>query len=148
VNDQDGATDQVITKACLKEQLENNFSGEVLAIRTLPNNQTKQTRQYSNANPPYLTLEAMNFINEIGVQHLMVDTPSVDREVDNGALVCHHAFWSYPENIQQHKTITELIYIPDIVIDGVYLFEIQIISLEMDASPSKIMVYELKSDQV
>ena len=43
-NKQEGVEDKVITKACLEKQLDGNFSGEVLAIRTLPNGHEKRVR--------------------------------------------------------------------------------------------------------
>lgn len=135
--------DHVITKESLMEKLNPSFEGKVLAIRTLPNGQEKKSRQYSDSNPPYLTVEAIQYINELGVEHLMVDLPSVDREDDGGALAAHRAYWNYPARPQTQKTITELIYIPNEVVDGHYFFQIQIMSLEMDASPSKILLHHI-----
>ena len=40
-------------------------------------------------------------------------------------------------------TITELIYVPNEIKDGLYLLQIQIASLEIDASPSKPVLYEI-----
>jgi hypothetical protein len=116
-----------------------------LLIRTLPNNPEKKTHQYSNTNPPFFDREAITLINALNIQHLLVDLPSVDREVDEGKLLAHREFWNYPENPSVNKTITELIYIPNEVKDGVYLLNFGITSLESDASPSKIMLYEVKS---
>ena len=81
-------------------------------------------------------------INDWGIKHLMVDLPSVDREVDK-TLIAHKTFWNYPENPILDKTITELIYVPNNVPDGLYIVSIQIMSIESDASPSKIVLYEI-----
>ena len=81
--------------------------------------------QYSNTNPPYILEDAIVFLNEIGVQHLLIDMPSIDRENDEGKLVSHHAFWQYPNNTQFHKTITEFIYVPNEVDDGTYILNLQ-----------------------
>ena len=35
----------------------------------------------------------MNYIVELGVKHLLVDFPSVDRLLDEGRLTCHNIFW-------------------------------------------------------
>jgi kynurenine formamidase len=113
-----------------------------LLLRTLPNDETKKERQYTEANPPYITPEAMRMIVSLGYEHIMIDTPSVDREVDEGKLACHHIFWSYPENIQKHRSITELIYIPDDVKDGLYLVHNQIVNIKMDAVPSRPILYK------
>jgi hypothetical protein len=40
-------------------------------------------------------------------------------------------------------TITEMVFVPDAVADGIYLLNIQIASLETDASPSKPVLYPL-----
>ena len=117
---------------------------EALIIRTLPNILSKTTRQYSNTNPPYLNQEAALYILEKGIDHLLIDLPSVDREQDNGQLLAHHAFWNYPENTRLKSTITELIYVPDEIIDGLYLLNLQIASFENDASPSKPVLYKIQ----
>jgi arylformamidase len=80
------------------------------------------------------------------VKHLLLDLPSVDREEDGGALAAHKAFWQYPESIRMDATITELIYVPNHVGDGLYLLNLQIASFESDASPSKPILYHLLSD--
>ena len=96
--------DKVITK----EQLQRAIGGdkpEAIVIRTLPNQIDKLTAQYSNTNPAYILQDAILYLNEIGVEHLLIDLPSVDRENDEGKLLAHHAFWQYPSNTQFHKTI-------------------------------------------
>lgn len=120
-----------------------SFRGKVkgLIIRTLPNESEKKERQYTETNPPYITPEAMQIIVDYGIEHLMVDTPSIDREVDEGKLACHHIFWNYPQNPQTHHSITELIYIPSEVKDGLYLVQNQIVNIRMDAVPSRPMIY-------
>jgi kynurenine formamidase len=114
-----------------------------LIIRTLPNNPTKLTRQYSGTNPPYLDPEAANWMVEKGIEHLLLDVPSVDREDDGGKLSAHHAFWQYPHNTRLECTITELIYVPASVPDGNYFLNIQIASFENDASPSKPLIFKI-----
>jgi len=112
-----------------------------LIIRTLPNDNLKKKTNYSGANPTYMDVEAMKWIVEQGVEHLLVDLPSVDREEDAGALVAHHAFWKYPENIRKNATITELIFVPNTVKDGLYLLNLSFASFQLDASPSKPILY-------
>ncbi|WP_299380746.1 hypothetical protein [uncultured Kiloniella sp.] len=43
---------------------------------------------------------------------------------------------------RKNCTITEMIFVPKEIKDDLYLMNIQIISLEMDASPSKILLFE------
>ena len=139
------ATEDTIIDRDQIEQITQNWTGEkALIIRTLPNQSDKLRLDYSGTNPTYFTLEAMKYINELGVEHLMVDLPSVDRELDDGVLECHHEFWNYPNNTQAHKTISELLFVPDDLKDGRYFVHVQIMSIENDASPSKIMVHQIK----
>lgn len=135
--------DFVITANQLKEQLQHCGNTEAVIIRTLSNGIQKLSTNYSNTNPPYLLKEAIEYLNELGVMHLLIDMPSVDREQDGGALAAHHAFWNYPENTQLHKTITELIYVPNEVNDGTYILNLQIAPFENDASPSKPVLYRV-----
>jgi arylformamidase len=136
-------SDFLITKEDLTKALGKKPRRECLVIRTLPNPNTKKTKQYSNTNPAYFTKGAMELIVAKGYKHLLVDLPSVDREVDDGALETHRIFWNYPENPLTHKTITELIYVPENIKDGNYLLNFQIISILNDASPSKIILHEI-----
>lgn len=115
-----------------------------LVIRTLPNDTGKLTRNYSNTNPPYLEGAVAEYLANNGVDHLLVDLPSVDREVDAGVLEAHHRFWKYPETPRTGATITEFIFVPDTVPDGYYLLNLQIASFENDASPSKPVLYALQ----
>ena len=141
-------TDLIITKTQIKDGL-NDETPEAIVIRTLPNETAKKHRNYSHTNPPYLTEEAATYIKEIGVKHLLIDLPSVDREEDEGRLLAHKAFCNV-KNLNQLNTdarldctITEMIYVNDAVKDGSYMLNLQIASFENDASPSKPVLYAL-----
>lgn len=134
-------TDSVITMSSLKEKLGSKIP-EALIIRTRPNVLDKRTMQYSGTNPTYLDHIAAKFLAEIGVKHLLLDLPSVDKEEDGGKLSAHHQFWNYPDAPRKDCTITELIYVPDQVNDGTFLLNIQIASFMNDASPSKPVLYK------
>jgi len=138
--------DLIIEDTELKKKIKNWQKQKALIVRTLDNSEEKINRQYSGTNPAYFSQKAMAYINHIGVEHLMVDLPSVDREVDNGKLACHHLFWNYPSNTQSHKTISELLFIPNSLVDGTYFIQIQIMSIESDASPSKILAHPIIQD--
>jgi kynurenine formamidase len=133
--------DSVITKEQIIYALKHKT--EALIIRTLPNIQDKLTKQYSNSNPTYLHHEAAKLLCELNIKHLMLDTPSVDREQDGGLLLAHHAFWNYPENPRLDATITELVYIGDNIEDGLYFLNLQIAPFENDASPSRPVLFKL-----
>jgi len=136
--------DLIIDSEMLKEEIENIGYNQALIIRTLPNSDSKLSSNYSNSNPPYLSKDAIEFVVEMGIKHLLIDLPSIDRENDEGALLAHKIFWDYPNNPQLDKTITELVYIKDEIPDGNYILNIQIISLENDASPSKPILYKIE----
>ena len=119
---------------------------EALIIRTKPNDHSKMQRQYSGTNFPYLTIGAMQRIVDAGVQHLLIDLPSVDREEDGGALVAHHLFWNVPAEPNFQKTITELIYVPNEIADGIYLLNLQVSNFANDAAPSRPMLFDLEEE--
>lgn len=135
-------------RVILKEQLESDFieGVEAIVIRTQPNDDFKKTTNYSGANAPFIHHEAVEFLVSKGIHHLLIDLPSVDKESDGGQLLAHKAFWKYPNNPRTNATITELIYVDNNVKDGLYLLNIQIASFEIDASPSKPILYELKKN--
>jgi arylformamidase len=57
------------------------INGGALIVRTLPNAGTKPVAHWSGSNPPYFTADAMAWLLAAGVQHLLTDLPSLDREV-------------------------------------------------------------------
>lgn len=116
---------------------------QALIIRTLPNNFSKKNYDYSGTNPPYLLEEVGKQLAIRGIKHLLIDLPSVDRESDEGKLLTHRAFWQYPHNIRKDCTITELIYVPNDITDGLYALNLQISSFVLDAVPSKPIIYPL-----
>jgi len=115
-----------------------------IILRTLPNPPEKRYRQYTGTNPPYFTAGAMEWLVEKGIDHLLTDLPSVDREVDGGKLIAHRTFWQYPAATRMQATITELIYVPDSVVDGFYLVNLQYFPFPMDAAPSRPVLYALQ----
>jgi kynurenine formamidase len=140
--------DLVITKVQIENAL-NGSSPEAIIIRTLPNNFEKLSKKYSHTNPPYLSEEAAIFICESGIQHLLIDLPSVDKEHDEGKLLAHKAFWNVKnvmnlnDDARINSTITEMIFVNNEVKDGSYLLNLQIASFENDASPSKPILFEV-----
>ena len=135
--------DEVISKEQLKLVL-GNKKREAIVIRTLPNGNDKKGRRYSNTNPPYLLEEAVIYLREIGIKHLLIDLPSVDKEKDNGLLLSHNAFWNTKEDIRLDATITEFIYVPNTVKDGTYFLNLMIAPFENDATPSKPVLYAIQ----
>jgi len=135
--------DLAITKNQLKKLLEDK-APKALVIRTMPNSETKLKRQYSNTNPPYILQDAMEYIRDLGVEHLLIDLPSVDKEKDDGQLLAHKAFWNVNGEVRLGATITEFIYVKDAIADGNYFLNLQIAPFENDASPSRPVLYKIE----
>ena len=140
--EEDKTEDEVITARQLRKLLK-DVKTEALVIRTLPDYQGKPHRNYSDSNPPYIDAAAIEVLDDAGIQHLLIDLPSVDREEDGGELAFHHAFWQVPQNPQFHKTITEFVYVPDTIPDGDYILNLQTAPFENDATPSRPVLFEL-----
>ena len=100
--------------------------------------------------PPFFSTEAMKFMVETDVKHLLVDTPSIDRTFDEGKLSNHRIFWNIKEESFEidetsftRNTITEMIYVPDSVADGYYLLNLQIPAFVADAAPSRPILFKV-----
>lgn len=133
--------DFVVSLAALQKQCPD--PADAVIIRTLPNHTGKCTFNYSNTNPPYLEEAAARWLRESGVKHLLIDTPSVDREEDGGKLLSHHAFWNYPASPRLDCTISELVFVPDSVSDGLWFMNLQVANFSNDAAPSRPLLFKL-----
>jgi kynurenine formamidase len=127
------------------------FQPRAVVIRTLPNDTDKIRRDYTGSNPPYLSREAAEFLVARGIEHLVVDLPSIDRAHDEGRLTAHRIFFGLPGGatslaraIRSRSTVTELAYIPTQVADGAYFLEIQVPAIGGDAVPSRPLLYPLE----
>ncbi|MDV7139895.1 cyclase family protein [Maribacter sp. TH_r10] len=127
-----------------KKQLQYAFGNkkrDAIIIRTLPNLRDKFSKQYSKTNPPYVTEEAARFLVDKGIEHLLIDLPSIDRERDGGELLAHRAFWDFDGKMRKQATITEFIFVPNSIEDGTYFLNLQVAPFENDASPSRPVLY-------
>jgi kynurenine formamidase len=127
---------------------------EALIVRTLPNDTSKRTRRWEDATTPYLTPVAMQAIRDRGINHLLVDLPSVDPLIDGGRLAAHRIFWDMPAGSKElpagearNRTITEMIFVPDSVPDGCYLLTIQTPHIASDAVPSRPILFFLEDGE-
>lgn len=134
--------DKVVTLEQIQQAVGVNAPAAVV-IRTLPNKPEKCTTNYSHTNPTYLHHDAALWLRQQGVEHLLIDTPSVDREEDNGELKAHKAFWNYPSHERLHCTITEFVFIPDSLADGLYFLNLQTAPFENDATPSRPVLHHI-----
>lgn len=134
--------DFVISKQQLQFLL-GNKKREALVVRTIPNLNDKLSQHYSNTNWPYFTEEAITYLVSKGIQHLLVDLPSIDKEQDEGVLAGHNAFWNTAGAIRYNATITEFIFVPNPVKDGTYFVNLQVAPFKNDAAPSRPVLYNI-----
>ena len=89
--------------------------------------------------------EGAVFLREKGINHLLIDLPSVDKEKDQGKLLSHNAFWNTMGKLRLDATITEFIYVPNTINDGTYFLNLMVAPMENDASPSKPVLYKINN---
>ena len=113
--------------------------------------------------PPYLTRECMHAVRAAGVDHLVVELPSVDRWADDGQLENHRTFWALPPRPPTHpaqpprasllpdgwldspaaaRTITELAWVPRDVADGWWALRVDVPPWRTDAAPARLSLHD------
>ena len=124
-----------------------------LIIRSLPNDSRKRARVYAEQPAPFLTREAAQWLVERGIEHLVVDLPTIDRAHDEGRMTAHRLFFGLPDGDERLSaatrrtcTVTELAFVPNELRDGRGLLLLQAPRLPGDAVPSRPMFYPLVSD--
>jgi len=132
--------DQLITLEDLKLALGNN-KPEAIIIKTLPNSENKLTQVYSGKNPTYPEPGIGAWLAGIGVEHWVIDLPSVDREEDGGKLINHRDFWQHPHATRVYALITELAFIPEYTKSGWYVLQWSACRWKTDAAPSRLLIY-------
>jgi kynurenine formamidase len=146
------ATDLLITKRRLRAAWPMTRMVDPVAaiVRTLPNDPAKRARDYTDLVPPFLTREAVAWLVEKRIEHLVLDVPSVDRTHDEGHLVGHRLFFGLPpgsrargDAARSRATVTELAFIPDEVADGPCILSLAAPAIGGDAVPSQPIVYPL-----
>jgi arylformamidase len=148
------AGDRWVTAEALREAVGGirGRSQPGLVIRTLPNDEDKRVRDYGAGDvPPYLSTEAVDLMVAWGVRHLLIDLPSLDRTHDDGRLTCHRRFWGLPpagtptaEPGRPDASITEMIFVPERLPDGLYALSLQIAPFVTDAAPSRPLLFPLE----
>lgn len=147
------AGDRLITARALAAALDEVGAAmpEAVAVRALPNGRDKLERDWMRPPlPPYFSRQAMALLAERGVLHLLSDLPSVDRLLDDGRLTGHRVFFGLPARGdaataigRPGATITEMIYAPDSLPDGLYALSLQLASWVSDAVPSRPVLFPL-----
>jgi len=149
--------DRVITRAALAAawQCADVPPGPVvpqaLILRTLPDpNDAGATAPGSMA--PYVAADAASWIVGLGIAHLVLDLPSLDRTHDGGLLAAHRIFFGLPPKSRRladaaraYATVTELAHIPDSLADGPCLLAWQVPAMAGDAVPSRPLAYRYET---
>lgn len=123
---------------------------EALVIRSLPNDPARRSRDYA-AQPDYPVLSrvAMTGLAASPLRHLLVDSPSLDPAGEQD-MSNHRAWWGLgnaqaPLGLDpSRRSVTEMIYAPDDLSDGLYWLHLELSPLLGDATPSRPMLYPLR----
>ncbi|MEL7537278.1 MAG: cyclase family protein [Pseudomonadota bacterium] len=109
-----------------------------------------QSHDLRNDDYAVLTDAAMAAIADSAVEHLLIDTPSLDRSNDVH-LRNHRRYWGLAENERRvaevrhpTRTVTEFIHVPRYAADGDYLLCIGCANWLSDAAPSRPVLYPLE----
>lgn len=139
----DNGAQKWIRQQDLKALFIEGESIKAILVRTLPNPPSKGRFNYSGSRPPAFQPEALKYLRDQGIEHLLTDLPSVDPEEDYGLLNAHKTFLATEYPLEPLRTITELIYVPDSYDDGLYLLNLQLAPIPGDAVPSRPMIFQV-----
>jgi len=125
----------------------NNVSTRRWSCAPCPTARTSSRAVRGPLPAPYLTEETMTLLVKAGVEHLLVDLPSLDPPRMRGAWRHIGCSGACPPRAtdsalpkRPHGLFTELIYVPGAVQDGYYLLDLQIPAFMTDAAPSRPVV--------
>jgi hypothetical protein len=118
------------------------FAPRVLVIRSGPGSAVEPA--------PYLSLEAAGLLVARGIEHVVLELPSMDRAEDEGRLGAHRIFFGLPPGSTRlsdarraHCTITELASVPPGLVAGACAVQLQLTAWSGDAVPSRPVHFEL-----
>jgi len=121
-----------------------------LIVRTLPNDPQRRHRDYArDPGYPVFTPDAMRHVASLSLKHLLLDTPSLDA-VDERRLTNHRRWWGLddipaPRGIDPaRRSVTEMIYVPDQVRDGLHWLHFGLSPILGDATPSRPSLYPVR----
>lgn len=144
--------DDIVTRSALQEAWERfppQFAQpphvQALIVRSRPTDASPHKR-WSGTHPPFFEPEAMRFLVQRGVEHLVTDLPSVDPEDDGGDLAAHRIFFALEgggDARTERATITELAWIPPTLEPGYGVLRLDVLAWPTDASPSRPIFYPL-----
>jgi kynurenine formamidase len=102
------------------------------------------------AGAPYLSRQLVADLVDRGIEHLVVELPSIDRAHDEGRLCGHRLFFGLPpgstrlaEATRRGCTVTEYASIPAALADGPCALQLTLPRLAGDAVPSRPLAFRL-----
>lgn len=138
----------LLTRAELQALLSAGFSAptvQALIVRTRPNGPDKLQRDYAQApRYPVFSDAAMQWLAGQELKHLLVDTPSLDAAHDGGRLANHRRWWGLAGAALEQagrRSLTEMIYVPDEIADGLYWLHLGLQPLAADAAASEPVIF-------
>lgn len=136
-------SDYVITRVAIDNAL-TFFSADYFQALVIASDAVGWLPEGTSA--PYFTYQAMDRIVALGVRHLLVDIPSIDRLHDGGRMDNHRCFWGINENvgIKQMRascSVTEMIRVPQEISEGHYFLSVYLPDISGDALPSMPMLF-------
>lgn len=103
-----------------------------------------------DATAPYLSRQLVGELVARGIEHLVVDLPSIDRGHDGGRLCGHRLFFGLPpgstwlaQATRRACTVTEYARIPAALADGPCALQLTLPRLAGDAVPSRPLAFRL-----
>ena len=135
--------DLVITRAAIDDALA-LMKSDYLQALVISTNAPDWLPEGESA--PYFTHQAMERIAALGVRHLLVDIPSIDRPHDGGRMDNHRVFWGvgYGSTVEPARadcSVTEMIQVPQDLPSGHYFLSIHLPDISGEALPSMPVLF-------
>ena len=137
--------DRLLTRAALRAAWPATlpFAPRALLLRAVPPALDAGPPPH-DAEPPFLSRQLARELVERGIEHLVVELPSIDRGHDQGRLCAHRVFFGLPpgstrlaEARRPQCTVTEFAAIPPSLPDGPCALQLALPRIAGDAVPSQ-----------
>ncbi len=141
-------TDRVLTARALTEAWDacgvEGFD-EAIAVRTDAASALPVGADWTGTNPPYPTIEAMDWLAGRARSLLVLDLPSLDREDDGGTTPNHRRWWGLPDGARTlgavaapQRLICELARFGPDLAPGPHLLRLDVAPIASDAAPARV----------
>ena len=154
--------DRLLTRAALRAAWPASlpFAPQALVLRTLASVAAGAVADVAaapagedaDAAAPYLSRQFAAELVERGIEHLVVELPSIDRGHDEGRLCAHRVFFGLPpratrlaEARRRQCTVTEFAAIPASLADGPCALQLALPRIAGDAVPSRPLHFRLEA---